>query len=270
MTDVSHRIVRHDARHEGVEAMSLATNHCFPRHSHDEFGLGLVTFGGQRSWSGRGFVEALPDDLISVNPGEMHDGAPVGRGARGWRMIYLRPEVLGFLAEDQGTGPFEFARPSFADAIAKRLFSELFDALVAPEAEALAIDERMVGLFGHLARSWSASAPRRRDPPPAVARAARKIDDDPTAKASLAELAALAGVSRYQLLRGFARHMGATPHVYLMQRRALLARSLLLSGLSPACVAAQAGFADQSHLTRVFFRHFCMTPARFQAARGAR
>ena len=56
--------------------MTLASNHHFPRHSHDQFGVGVITFGAPRSWSGVGHVEASAGDVIMVNPGEMHDGAP--------------------------------------------------------------------------------------------------------------------------------------------------------------------------------------------------
>jgi AraC-like DNA-binding protein len=83
---------------------------------------------------------------------------------------------------------------------------------------------------------------------------------------SLSELAALSGVSRFQLLRGFAREMGITPHAYLVQRRVRLARRLLAAGRTPAQAAAQAGFADQSHMTRAFVRQLGITPARYQTA----
>jgi hypothetical protein len=44
-------------------------------------------FGGWRlgrwpRWSGIGNVEAHADDIIMVNPGEMHDGMPLGDGPR--------------------------------------------------------------------------------------------------------------------------------------------------------------------------------------------
>ncbi len=29
-----------------------------------------------------------------VNPGEMHDGTPVGGAARGWRILYLDPALV--------------------------------------------------------------------------------------------------------------------------------------------------------------------------------
>jgi AraC-like DNA-binding protein len=83
---------------------------------------------------------------------------------------------------------------------------------------------------------------------------------------SLAELAALSGVSRFQLLRGFAHEVGTTPHAYLVQRRVRLARQLLATGQTPVQAAMQAGFADQSHMIRAFVRQIGVTPSRYQAA----
>jgi AraC-like DNA-binding protein len=79
-------------------------------------------------------------------------------------------------------------------------------------------------------------------------------------------LAALSGVSRFQLLRGFAREIGITPHAYLVQRRVLLARRFLADGQTPAQAAVRAGFADQSHMTRAFVRQLGVTPSRYRAA----
>jgi AraC-like DNA-binding protein len=55
------------------------------------------------------------------------------------------------------------------------------------------------------------------------------------------------GVSRFQLLLGFAREVGITPHAYLVQRRVRVVRRLLAAGRSPVDAALLAGFADQSH-----------------------
>ena len=71
-----HHVEQHRSAVPGIEAMTLASNHHFPRHSHDQFGVGVIAFGAQRSWSGVGHVEASAGDVIMVNPGEMHDGAP--------------------------------------------------------------------------------------------------------------------------------------------------------------------------------------------------
>ena len=99
--------------------------------------------------------------------------------------------------------------------------------------------------------------------PPAVAMALSRMDDAPELPVTSAELARTAGMSRLQLLRGA---MGVTPHAYLLQQRVRLARRLLAAGDHPAEVAAAAGFADQSHLTRAFGRQLGITAARYRAA----
>lgn len=78
-------VAQHRPALPGKEAMTLLTAHAFPRHSHDGFGAGVMTAGAQRSWSGVGPVESMAGGMITVNPGETHNGAPVGE-ARGWRV----------------------------------------------------------------------------------------------------------------------------------------------------------------------------------------
>jgi AraC-like DNA-binding protein len=84
---------------------------------------------------------------------------------------------------------------------------------------------------------------------------------------SLAELAALTGLSQFALLRAFRRETGMPPHAYLNQLRVRRARLLLDSGLTPADVAAQTGFADQAHMTRHFKRVVGVPPAAYQRER---
>jgi AraC-like DNA-binding protein len=117
----------------------------------------------------------------------------------------------------------------------------------------------------HPAAAWD-GRPTSSGPSPCVAKALQRVDSAPDTPVSLAELAALSGVSRFQLLRGFAREVGVTPHAYLVQRRVRLARQLLADGQTPAQAAVQAGFADQSHMTRAFVRQLGITPGRYRAA----
>ena len=102
-----------------------------------------------------------------------------------------------------------------------------------------------------------------------VGRAVELIDNDPAAPVTLADLGRVCGMSRFQVLRGFAKATGMTPHAYLVQRRIDLARRLIAAGVPLAQAAADSGFADQSHMTRVFARRFGLSPGAYaQAVRG--
>jgi AraC-like DNA-binding protein len=80
---------------------------------------------------------------------------------------------------------------------------------------------------------------------------------------SLDELASIAGLSKFYLLRAFRHSYGVTPHAYQMQLRLGLAWRLIGSGCPLSRATYDAGFADQSHLTRRFAAVFGLTPARY-------
>jgi AraC-like DNA-binding protein len=246
--------------------MTLVSNHHFPRHSHEQFGIGVIAFGAQRSWSGVGAVSAAAGDVIMANPGEMHDGAPVNGRVRGWRMIYLDPAIVAREVREEFAGPVEIVRPVARDALLARYFGELFACLTATQPDSLAGEERLLRSLVCMLRRHGAARPARCGSSPCVVKAIQRLDSAPEAHATLAELAALSGVSRFQLLRGFAREVGITPHAYLVQRRVRMARGLLAEGQTPAQAAALTGFADQSHMTRAFVRQVGITPSRYRAA----
>ncbi|HIH2664924.1 TPA: AraC family ligand binding domain-containing protein, partial [Burkholderia cenocepacia] len=223
-----HRVTHYRRTGEGIEAISLESDRAFPRHAHDEFGVGVIVSGAHRSWSGRGQVDALAGDAIMVNPGEMHDGSPLEAGTgRRWRMLYLAPALIAGVAAEEGLGGVELAHPAVRDARLAAAVGRLHARIVAGETQPLARDEALVMLVaGLLARHANRTLPAA-GVAPAVRVARERLDAAPAVPVSLAELADLSGVSRFQLLRGFARELGITPHAYLVQSRTRLARALL-------------------------------------------
>jgi hypothetical protein len=210
----------------GVEAVQADTTLVFGRHTHEQFGVGLIERGAQKSASGRGVVEAGAGDIITVNPGEVHDGAPIGDGGRSWRMLYLHPALVAELTVDIADGwrasTVEFNQPRVSDKRIAGVFSKLFRVMTAGSADhdELEADETLLLLLGGLLGPRTDA----RAVPAGIASARALIDDDPTAALTLTALATEAGLSRYQFLRAFARAIGLTPHAYLMQRRVHLAR----------------------------------------------
>ncbi|GGA51678.1 transcriptional regulator [Nitratireductor aestuarii] len=255
-------------RINGVDAVSADTSHAFGRHTHDQFGIGVILRGAQKSMSGRGMVEAEAGDVITVNPGEVHDGTPLGASSRAWRMLYFDPAALAgpiFALTNGDTDSAELSHPAMRDAITATYFLSLFRAITDLHGGHTEIEARE-NLLLMLARLIERRNRERSGAPKSIEQARARIDDDPSAPLSLAELAAIGGVSQFQLLRGFSKMTGLTPHAYLVQRRLQRARQMIAGGTTLADAAQAAGFADQSHMTRLFVRFYGMSPRVYAAA----
>ena len=87
-----------------------------------------------------------------------------------------------------------------------------------------------------------------------------QLADQLSCPPALAQIAAEAGLSRYQLVRSFRAEVGMPPYAWLAQHRVARARVLLEQGCRPAEAATLTGFADQAHLTRWFGRVVGVTP----------
>lgn len=264
MTNRLHNASVHRSKSMGITAMELVSNHSFPRHTHGEYGIGVILSGAQRSWSGVGLVESFPGDVISVNPGEVHDGHPVDRAVRCWRIIYFDPDTLARHLVPDAAREIEFVSPNLREPGLGHWVNLLFDRLTR-DTDGLGVEEIVNYLVGRLAPQSRPECDRRIYSAP-VRKARKRIDANPSGEVSLAELASLSDVSRYQLVRAFARELGVTPHAYIIQCRVRLARQLLVSGATLIDAALRSGFADQSHLTRAFVRQFGISPGRYLTA----
>jgi AraC family transcriptional regulator len=86
----------------------------------------------------------------------------------------------------------------------------------------------------------------------------------------ISDLAQEAGVHPVYLARVFRRLTKQTPGEWLQRRRIRSACEKLLDpDQGIAAIAAESGFADQSHMTRTFKRYTAMTPAEFRHTLGS-
>jgi len=256
-------------RRAQVMGVLASSRRSFPRHAHDEYGIGIIEHGAQRSASGRGVVEAGPGDIITVNPGEIHDGAPIGDAPRRWRMLYFSPALIRDASLDLGgrsSETYEFEAPRICDASASRRVAKLFQlyARGAP-GDALHSEESLLAILSALS-ARRRIGPRASGFPMQVLKAKVLADEDPSVLLTLADLAFACGLSRFQTLRAFARATGFTPHAYLVQRRIELARTLIRNGSSLVDAALASGFVDQSHMTRVFVARYGYSPGAYATA----
>lgn len=156
-----------------------------------------------------------------------------------------------------------------------KLFSAELDRPSHP-AQSIIVESHSCALVAHLLRRYNSHdlpAPNRQNglDPDVLARVLEFIEDNVEQPILLADLAAIAGVSRFHFVRLFHRSTGISPIAYVEQSRIRRAQEYLRSGeLTIAEVALAVGFCDQSGFTRRFHRHVGMTPAAFVKESGIR
>ncbi|OPX45603.1 HTH-type transcriptional activator RhaS [Ruminiclostridium hungatei] len=70
-------------------------------------------------------------------------------------------------------------------------------------------------------------------------------------------------LSKYHLLREFKKHSGTTIHKYIIQKKLILAKELILKGMPITEVFKQCGFGDYSNFFRAFKKEYGVTPKFF-------
>lgn len=93
-----------------------------------------------------------------------------------------------------------------------------------------------------------------------LAKALLAIHEDPARDWQLADMAALAGMSRARFALHFRHTVGTPPASYLASWRIMAAQRLLRQGLQPKQVAYDVGYGSASALSRAFVRQLGCPP----------
>lgn len=253
---------------DGLELLRASfRTQTFPRHFHDGYALGVIESGALAfRYQGADLV-AAPGEINLVVPGLAHDGHAASDQGWAYRMFYLEADLPRAVAGELGrAGLPHFRAGVLRDPALARDLLALHHRLESG-MDRLAAQSGLLSLLA----AWitrhaddGGTPPRAGREPRALALAreflAARCAEDP----DLAETARVAGLSPFHFLRVFRRTTGLTPHAFLVQCRVRRAQGLLRRGLDPARVAAETGFADQSHLTRQFKRLTGVTPAAYR------
>ncbi|SDE23804.1 helix-turn-helix transcriptional regulator [Paraburkholderia lycopersici] len=240
----------------------------YGRHAHRTFSIGAVTGGRSTYLNGETLAHVRAGAVVVINPEVVHACNPAADEPWAYRMFYLDTQWLAKLQHDSGFGANEGFRP-FEQALTWQpdLFeglNALYELIVDPRQSALRKECAIVAYFTKLQQSLNPAPVSAREPNQRLARAAEFIDDNYTRALKLEEICAAADLSPSYLIRAFRERYGMTPHAYVVNRRIEFSRTQLRRGHAIADVAAQAGFADQAHLQRVFRQFVAATPGQYR------
>jgi len=229
-------------------------------HAHELPVCVLVLQGTVTTTSMRGTLTGGPRSARTVLPREMHSNRYGADGAR-CMLLEVKPELKHRVGDHIAVleTPLPRASADRAADILRRMYDEF---IIDDDVAALAVESCLLELVALLARSGHSRSrsPAWLEPVMEILRTEfrRSI--------TVQELSELAHVHPVYFARQFRQHYGSSPSDYIRSLRVQWARHELRRSDAPlSLIAADAGFADQSHFTRAFRRIVGTTPARYRA-----
>ena len=231
----------------------------FPQHSHERAYFALLLAGGYTEHlAGRSYSHG-PLSLAFHPSWTEHRDEVEEQGAR-FLSVEVGPSLLDRLREESRPAlDFKVFAGGPPVGLATRLYRELRQG--GPGSD-LRMEEL---LLEFLAVSLCRPAPDEKREPAWLSRVESLIREGFREALGLDRLAAEAGVHPVHLIRTFRRFRGCTPGEYLMHLRiGRVCEGLANPDLPLVDLALEAGFADQSHCTRVFQRRLGLAPGAFR------
>ncbi|MBW8182337.1 AraC family transcriptional regulator [Shewanella nanhaiensis] len=237
----------------------------FSRHSHEGYTVGVIETGAQKFFRTGSNHLAPQNSIILVNADEVHNGSSATDNGWSYRAMYPLPQQFSSINQELGlpsSGAPYFPEAVVYDKSMADMLRTTFNTL--KESDNRLLRESMV--YATMVKLMARHSKHKGETQtqalaqPQLTLVKQFLDDHPAADISLEELARLAGLSPFYLIKQFQRAFGLPPHAYQIQSRVRLAKKLILSGHKLLDVALECGFHDQSHLNRHFKRTMGVTP----------
>lgn len=230
-----------------------------PRHEHELAYVTIVLHGHYREGD-RGKLDELPPLTAVFNPVGVAHSTVIGPAGASMFTIEFRSENL----RDLGLQLPD--RTAFDGGVGAMLWPglRLFSSFKNQSADSLMLEANVFELLGAITRLDPSPE---KTPPRWLQRVKDRLHAEFCERLRMRDLAREAGVHPVHLARAFRKFEKRTPGEYQQHLQIRAACELLGKPEWPlAEIAAECGFADQSHFTRAFRRMAATTPLRFRQA----
>lgn len=243
--------------------------HRLGKHFHNAYAIGLNEGGQGRCLHQRETHYHTPGSFNCIDPYEIHTGEPASTDGWAFRTIYISlPAVKQALAQLGWSAQQlpHFPKIVVNDPSLRSHYCRLFQAL--SESPSQLTQQSLLLQF--LSRLFSRHAQLR--PQQKRAKAESKaislirdyLEAHCVENISIDDLAKLAGLNPYYLIRCFRQQVGIPPHCYKQHWQLLAAKQALHTEKPLADIATEYGFYDQSHFTRAFKQTFALPPGAYR------
>ncbi|HEX5841976.1 MAG TPA: AraC family transcriptional regulator [Pseudomonas sp.] len=243
----------------------------FGRHSHDRYAIGVISGGVEKLFYRGSYYLGGAGSVVTISPGEIHDGLPGHDQGWMYRMLYIDPQWVNRTVFQERFSAdhihlFQTALSQAPDFARTFLHQHHIIERSNPslERETILLD-LVTQLFE---RSGIPIAPVSAAEQYAVKRIKKKLEDEFDKQIPLEELAQLVNLDPLYLIRVFKKSVGVSPHSYQIQKRIAQVQKMLRTGAGLAEASFACGFFDQSHMTRAFKKVVGITPGSFRNSRA--
>jgi AraC-like DNA-binding protein len=237
----------------------------FSLHRQDTYGIG-ITLSGVQTFRYRGTQRYCRAGQCHIlHPDEIHDGSAATDAGASYRIVYIDTSLVQRALRGR-TLPFVPDPIVDLTSAQRRVLSQLWD--MNEEIDALAEADIATAAAEVLVTAAGLTEPAssRSVPINALQRVRDQLAADPTTSKRAEELERIAGLDRWTLARDFRAAFGTSPRRFRTMRQLDHVRQSVKNGASLADVAFAAGFADQSHMSRMFKRAYGITPRHWAQA----
>ena len=231
-----------------------------PRHHHAAATLSLMLEGNQRESVGQRHYECVTHSAVLKGAGIEHANLVGDRITRGL-FVEMSGETEAALCDSAGT---PLGADYFSDGATRHLVRRIARELrLRQPGTSLIVEGLLFELLGTLVRQRALEQTRPGDL--RLRRAMEFLEANFQRRVTIAEVAAQSGIHPSYLAELFRERYATSVGEWVRNRRLEFVRDALRNpGMPISCIAVKAGFADQSHLTRLFRARFGVTPAEYR------
>jgi len=233
-------------------------------HFHNEVSIGLIERGSTKTEISGNTYELHEKTFLIIPPNIPHKCNPYNYKSWNFRMLYITNEWFKSAFNIQGEKiKFDYMK------IGENMFSDIIELTDNIEAERMSLENeiKLVDYISILIRNDKLTLDEDASEKinlKKINQIKQYINENYLKNIMLDDLAKVAQVSKYYLIRKFNECYGLSPHQYITNLRINYSKKLLKNNKDVAEIAIDSGFYDQSHFIKCFKEYTGVTPMNYK------
>ncbi|WP_282940263.1 AraC family transcriptional regulator [Paenibacillus sp. RC67] len=236
----------------------------YKKHFHEELSIGIIDKGTSKVWCDGKNLQVEAGSVICFPPYMPHACSPESDYNWTYKMLFIHPKWIHSVFRDDTLPEFPFLFQNQTNKILADGVNQCVSAM-----EFMMSPMRTEACFIDMIRTMtfkgedSMKHERHAAEPKHLERIKAYLHEHFKERITLDDLERETGVSKFHLSHLFKRGSSLPPHTYQNLLRINFAKKELSRSRPIADIALEAGFCDQSHMTKVFAHTVGLSPQKY-------